>query len=235
MIPETLQVALQTSWTADTSASPDEWTEDNPAWGQCAVTALVVQDYLGGQLMRGLVTHEGKEVSHYFNRWDNVTHDITAVQFGDYPEGVPITVPVVRERDYVLGNMMTATRYHLLKDRVDAFLNPPEEPIEYDDFGSGWLAAAEAHSLLEKKLTVPVVVQGHDYDLDVSHGINASVRLLRAAGLYKHGIINYLNTTVIAATWEVRDSMGKLISGDTKHADVKDWPLFIDPKPGWGG
>jgi len=49
--------AIRASWAADT-CSPDDvarspWTVENPSWGQCDVTALVLNDLLGGDLVVG--------------------------------------------------------------------------------------------------------------------------------------------------------------------------------------
>jgi hypothetical protein len=52
---EDLCGALESSWSEATSADSERWTGRNPAWGQCAVTALSVQDYLGGTLLRSKV------------------------------------------------------------------------------------------------------------------------------------------------------------------------------------
>ena len=41
--------ALIRSWSIETSS---KWTIENPAKGQCGVTALVVQDICGGKLKR---------------------------------------------------------------------------------------------------------------------------------------------------------------------------------------
>src|SRR5262249_295600 len=50
-----LRRAIERSWTRSTSSDPEHWSEKNPAHGQCAVTALVVQDCLGGELLRARV------------------------------------------------------------------------------------------------------------------------------------------------------------------------------------
>ena len=47
-----LQKLLQKAWSKETSFEPDNWTPENPAWGQYAVTALVVQDFFGGELKK---------------------------------------------------------------------------------------------------------------------------------------------------------------------------------------
>ncbi|MEU9608544.1 hypothetical protein [Streptomyces sp. NPDC048057] len=79
--------ALQASWAADT-CSPDDaersaWTPDNPAWGQCDVTALVVHDLLGGALVVGEVTLDGADHGyHWWNQLPDATEaDLTREQF----------------------------------------------------------------------------------------------------------------------------------------------------------
>lgn len=42
--------ALEQSWSADTTYGA--WTPEVPSLHQCAVTALVVQDYYGGDVIR---------------------------------------------------------------------------------------------------------------------------------------------------------------------------------------
>lgn len=43
---EQIMKALYKSWSSDSSS---KWSQDNPAKGQCGVTALVVNDVLGGE------------------------------------------------------------------------------------------------------------------------------------------------------------------------------------------
>ncbi|MFY1702820.1 YunG family protein [Micromonospora sp. WMMA1923] len=59
------------------------WRPDNPARGQCGVTALVVQDLLGGDLILGEVLVGGARTGyHYWNRLpDGRDVDLTAEQF----------------------------------------------------------------------------------------------------------------------------------------------------------
>ncbi len=69
-----LGAPVRKAWCAQTSADPDNWTPENPAWGQCAVTALVIQDLCGGELLRTTVGG----ISHYLNeledgRWVDLT------------------------------------------------------------------------------------------------------------------------------------------------------------------
>lgn len=122
MTPAGLLSVVSLCWSRDTSSDPDHWSLGNPALGQCAVTALVVQDEFGGEMLRAMVmpaagTPDGKAVSHYWNRIasDDVV-DLTASQF---PGGFrAITTVVERGRDYVLSHPETAARYARLRARV---------------------------------------------------------------------------------------------------------------------
>lgn len=51
--------ALQLAWGADTAYDPHDWSDDNRARGQCVVSSLVVQDYLGGDLLRYSIDEGG--------------------------------------------------------------------------------------------------------------------------------------------------------------------------------
>ncbi len=108
---------LREAWCAATSADPERWTPDNPAWGQCAVSALIIQDLLGGELRRCLVDGE----SHYFNRIeDGTTVDVTGLQFprcASWRE-----MDGVRDRVDVLSYPATAVRYRILWGRLLALL-----------------------------------------------------------------------------------------------------------------
>jgi hypothetical protein len=42
-----LKNILKKAWSKETSSVPDQWSKFNPALGQCAVTALAVNDYFG--------------------------------------------------------------------------------------------------------------------------------------------------------------------------------------------
>jgi hypothetical protein len=106
---------------ADTSSAPG-WTETNRAKGQCAVTACVVQDYFGGDILNTVATLPSSEtVSHYFNVVDGETIDLTREQF---PEGTTFTRPAAKPgrysstREYCLSYESTRLRYEKLRSRV---------------------------------------------------------------------------------------------------------------------
>jgi hypothetical protein len=107
-----LEAAIASAWTRETSADPQSWTAENPAWGQCAVTALVVQDYFGGEIRRG----EVGSTSHYWNILpDGCEADLTRHQF---PAGAEVVKVEGRTRDYVLSHPDTVRRYRRLARSV---------------------------------------------------------------------------------------------------------------------
>ena len=69
-----LQSALEQSWSIETSS---KWLPDNPARGQCSVTALVVQDVLGGEIVK---TDVGG-AWHFYNFIDGQRRDFSESQF----------------------------------------------------------------------------------------------------------------------------------------------------------
>jgi len=117
-----LKKLLRKSWTKKTSKDPRNWTPKNPAWGQCAVTALVVQDFFGGELRRGIVEINEKDVSlylsHYWNLLpDGKKKDLTKEQF---PKGTVIPRKgEPQSRDYVLSFPDTRKRYALLRLAIE--------------------------------------------------------------------------------------------------------------------
>ncbi|MGW4195519.1 YunG family protein [Streptomyces sp. NPDC005004] len=123
-----LDRALRASWAVDT-CSPDDlpdWRPANPAWGHCDITALLVHDLFGGELVVGEVRLDGVQHGyHWWNRLANgVELDLTREQF---QRGQSITTlravqrppgPTLRRR----------AEYLLLRERVAARLGPLPEP-----------------------------------------------------------------------------------------------------------
>lgn len=115
IVPDSLQslsTFLRRAWTLDSSTAT-EWDATRPETGQCAVTALIVQDHSGGDLLRAIVNGE----SHYWNRLpDGTEADLTRRQFDRYPD---IGEVVVRDRQLVLSNPDTAERYAALRQNME--------------------------------------------------------------------------------------------------------------------
>lgn len=112
-LPSWLVSAFEASWSRETSSDPARWTPENASLGQCAVTALVLQDVTGGELLR-LALPEGG--SHYWNRLPSgVEVDLTRGQFCGR---VDLVGGEIRSRAYVLSFPATRVRYRLLRQRM---------------------------------------------------------------------------------------------------------------------
>ncbi|MCI0386280.1 hypothetical protein [Streptomyces sp. CNQ085] len=118
--------ALRASWSADTCHPSDitrtEWSPDNPAWGHCDITSLVVNDLLGGELVVGEVFRGGEQEGyHWWNRLPNgVELDLTREQFirGEaVTGGRPVERPQGRTRH-------RWEEYLVLRGRVEGRLGP---------------------------------------------------------------------------------------------------------------
>jgi len=110
--------AIADAWGRDTSDNPNEWSEENAARGQCDVTALVVRDLLGGDILIANVLRNGKRVErHAWNRLPSgLALDLTRTQFR---EGETFEEPTVQEP---LAIAASPKRYELLARRVRAAL-----------------------------------------------------------------------------------------------------------------
>ena len=114
-----LEDAIRDSWSAETSDDPAAWSEANPAFQQCDVTAHVVRDYLGGEILACGVVLDGRRVDrHAWNRLPSgLELDLTREQFRGGEQ---------YERPEVVAELgLGAThreRYELLAERVRANL-----------------------------------------------------------------------------------------------------------------
>ncbi len=82
-----LEQVIRDAWGPDTCdvKDPGEWSPDNPARGQCGVTAIVLKELIGGDLVRADV-HAGttRVGGHYWNRLPGgLDLDLTREQFND--------------------------------------------------------------------------------------------------------------------------------------------------------
>lgn len=115
-----IQRAIVSSWCLETSGQPEQWIDDDAARGQCAVTALVLQDFFGGELLRA----EVGDVSHYWNELpDGDEIDLTRHQFEVF---VPVGIEK-RDRTYVLSYPDTRSRYARLSTLVQERLEAQRE------------------------------------------------------------------------------------------------------------
>jgi hypothetical protein len=82
---DALRDAITASWCLETCDPTDaaEWAPTNPSLGQCAVTALVVHDFFGGELLEAEVffLNGSRQGFHYWNRLAGGDVDLTREQF----------------------------------------------------------------------------------------------------------------------------------------------------------
>ncbi len=111
---ETLENALKNCWSRDTCYLPmrKDWSEKNPAYGQCHCTVLVVNDFFGGKILK-YVFKDG--TGHYSNYINGKEVDFTRCQF-DKNEVFP--EPEIMERE----DTKDTPEYFLLKKRVEKLL-----------------------------------------------------------------------------------------------------------------
>jgi len=101
-----LQSALQQAWSIETSS---KWLSDNPARGQCSVTALVVQDILGGDIVKT----DADGAWHFYNLVEGQRWDFSGSQF---PEPV-FYADLPSSRDEAFSDTSLG-QYQTLRDRV---------------------------------------------------------------------------------------------------------------------
>lgn len=118
--------AIKSSWSPQTCYSASEWSDDNPARGQCVVSALVLQDYCGGSLRKFQTTYKGLEESHYANVLPDGTEvDVTRSQYPADLELVEVDIDLKGYdsiRDKLFAKANTRARYELLKRDVEVKL-----------------------------------------------------------------------------------------------------------------
>ena len=109
-----LESAIRAAWSRETSDDPDEWSEENPARGQCAVTSLLVRELLGGEILVANVVLGGRRLErHAWNRLPSgVAVDLTREQFR---RGETLGEAAVEEPLFTHRN---PERFALLKSRV---------------------------------------------------------------------------------------------------------------------
>lgn len=110
-----LKELLKLSWCADTAYG--EWDCRIPSFNQCAVTALVVQDYFGGKILRRKLTNGN---NHFLNRLSDGTEiDLTEAQFSFIFTKPIKEETIVYSRNKILRHASVIRRYKLLKQRVE--------------------------------------------------------------------------------------------------------------------
>jgi hypothetical protein len=109
-----LKLILNNCWNIDTCYPKFKniWSEKNKCLGQCAVTSLIVNDYLGGEIRKCYVG----DTSHYFNFINNEIIDLTNEQF--CTNNINYNNYITKSRKQILDNDNTRVRYEILNKRV---------------------------------------------------------------------------------------------------------------------
>ncbi len=119
---EVLFEALNASWCRETAYKSDRpfWSRGNITRGQCTVTAMVVNDFLGGQVMRGF--SKKYNIIHYWNIVDNEKIDFTFDQFIGDKDDITFDKIGVKSNFELLKIGNVRSRYLLLRQKVDDYL-----------------------------------------------------------------------------------------------------------------
>lgn len=112
-----LKKILCSSWSLQSST---KWNSQNPAKGQCGVTSLVVNDLLGGQIMKTKLT----DGWHFYNFIEGKRYDFTESQFDEIIHYMDI--PSTRNEAFSDTNDQ---QYHYLKNGVLQIWNMQGETI----------------------------------------------------------------------------------------------------------
>ena len=108
---------LRDCWCNETAypSCQTEWVPNDPSYGQCAITAMLVYDMFGGTIHRIRVSGGG---THYFNKINGQYLDLTIEQFDLY--NIPVNYEPNEEMDrkYCGKNADTQKRFELLIKRI---------------------------------------------------------------------------------------------------------------------
>lgn len=92
------------------------WSRNNPTLGHCAVTAMIVNEYFGGEIQFGY--YEEENVWHYWNVIDGEVVDLTAEQFRN--DVIHFKNIQKTSFDDLFAHESVRSRYILLKERMKA-------------------------------------------------------------------------------------------------------------------
>lgn len=122
---------VKESFSKDTSADPEEWSETNSTYGQCAVAALVVQGFFGGEILRAEIPEKWQDAigfsTHYWNRIAGRDVDFTREQFPPqfpYDDLISEQLGHIKmvDREDMLSDEDVAARYRTIMKRLEKIL-----------------------------------------------------------------------------------------------------------------
>lgn len=108
---QAFQSILYKCWSIESSS---KWSLDNPANGQCGVTALIVNDFFGGDILKTKLP----EGWHFYNILDNISFDFTQSQFVNKP----IYLDILSNREEAFSDT-NIKQYNYLKNEISKHIN----------------------------------------------------------------------------------------------------------------
>ena len=102
--------------TAYPSSQADYEKDNDPTYGQCAITATIVHDLFGGTIHKIRVNGGG---THYFNKINGHYIDLTKDQFDLYNISIKYEPNEEIDREYCGKNADTLKRFNLLKENIE--------------------------------------------------------------------------------------------------------------------
>ena len=107
-------------WRLETCAPrlQDRWASSHPTWGQCSITAFLVQDLFGGSVYG--IPREGGTF-HCYNVIGDVRFDLTSEQFGDEASTLVYDDKYPQSRDVHFAKEEKKARYEVLKALVEGY------------------------------------------------------------------------------------------------------------------
>lgn len=112
--PIELYRSIRSVWSGETASPPQGWSCSNPARNHCSVTALIVQDYFGGEILTTKTTGG----THYYNLINGQRWDLTISQFAE-----PIAFDDRRSSREAAMKDTTPDKYRLITERLASLLS----------------------------------------------------------------------------------------------------------------
>lgn len=107
-----IESLLVQCWSSETSSL---YIKNNPARGQCDVTAIMIYEYFGGEILKTFVN----EQPHFYNQINGARYDFTASQFQILPEYLDL--PSIGE-EILNSNLKVKQQYQILRERFEKLL-----------------------------------------------------------------------------------------------------------------
>ena len=107
-----IESLLVQCWSSETSSL---YIKNNPARGQCDVTAIVIYEFFGGKILKTFIN----EQPHFYNQINGIRYDFTNSQFQILPEYLDLPA----SKDEILkNNLKVKQQYHILRQRFGTLL-----------------------------------------------------------------------------------------------------------------